>query len=87
MFDEIWELLLHCREELGMASSTVVWTENGKKISPRIMLFYEQYRITIQLRLENVLINLDEYGYEQTVDYLDQEVETILLRYRRMRGD
>ena len=87
MFDEIWELLLYCREELGMTNATLVWTENGKRISPRLMLFYEQYNLMIQLRLENILINFDEYGYEQTIEYLDQEVETILLRYRRMMGD
>lgn len=87
MTDEIYDLLLHFQREYGVTNAKLTWMTMESWVTPRIELFFEQYLITIQLRLMNIINCLEEYGYDTTVEIMEKEVDKVLLQFRKDQGD
>lgn len=83
MEDVLYDLLEHCKKDLGAQTASVLFGKNGLRMRPVLCVFMAQYNLCITFKLDEILDMIDENDYEYATEIFDNEIERIILLQRR----
>lgn len=78
MEDEIFKLMMELKRVSHADTVTIIWTINGLKKQPIMNFIYAPIPAIVSFRLKDIIFSLDNFGYKQTVNDLNKEINRIL---------
>ena len=88
MTDVIYDLLEHCKRDLGAKTASIVFGNKNLRIKPAMCIFMAQYNLCITFLLRDILDIIELNDYEHATEIFDNEIEKIIIMYRRKKtGD
>ena len=87
MMDVIYDLLEHCKQDLGAQTASIVFGNNNLRIKPAMCIYMAQYNLCVVFKLADIMNIMGHYDYERAKQIFDDEVERIIAIYRRQNSD
>lgn len=75
--DNIYELLLHFKDDMGADSASVSYFENYKS-KPILAVIFTKMNLVIRFDLKTIITAMDQWGYQKTKENVDEQIYKIL---------
>lgn len=75
--DNIYELLLHFKDDMGADSASVSYFENYKS-KPILAVIFTKMNLVIRFDLQTIITCMDQWGYQKTRENVDEQIYKIL---------